>query len=122
MGKITMKQTLDITFWAITEELADELFDYVCDKWFENNSDEELEFVRYKKLNEGFEVTWKYTCTRTCSYFPATYWEPEEIDYDVFISDDEPVDWIEAFKKERNLDNEQLDDISTDENFEQSYD
>lgn len=117
-----IKQTLDISFWASDEDVANEAFDYVYDKWFKHDLDE-LEFEKFENdCSEGVTANWKVTAYRNCSYVAETRYEPEDIDYSSLIQDDEPKDWIAIFLKENNLDSESIDDVYVYENIEEDYD
>lgn len=115
-------QTLNISFWAITEDIANEAFDYVYDKWFKHDTDD-LEFDKFtENSSEGIVAHWKVTARRTCAFTPATREEPEDTDYSNLIDTDEPEDWIKIFMRENNLDENSIDEIYVDEDLEDDYD
>lgn len=118
----TIKQKLEISFWAVSMDIADEAFDYIYEKWFKHD-DDELEFDRWvKRSDEGIYAEWICKAVRRCSYIPETRYEPESIDYSSLIDVDEPKDWIKIFMKENNLDEESIDDIYVSESIEEDYD
>lgn len=108
-----IKQTIEIEFWAASEDIANEAFEYVYDKNIDRGTDEELEFNHFIPADdgEGGTCSCTYTHESTATYYPGSYWEPEDWDYPDLVDEDDPRDWFEAFNKEKG-DDELIMDIS----------